>query len=211
MPSISKIFEETDLTISLPSDYFTEPKYLFAFCGTLKLIELCDNRDENNFDYHSFLFTASSLMINDSFMLQIIKGSGPISFRLNDTILHTLYALLNLEFDLPLSLSWFESRFKFFSHHFVCGIKHLPYQVFGRRFLNFERHNEHYQKHFFNDFLGRGHCTKTCEICIEHDSAHFSRINYELSRFRASYLDEESDDTKLRPFAHVYEPDNQLF
>ncbi len=27
----------------------------------------------------------------------------------------------------------------------------------------------------------------------------------------APYLDEESDDTKFRPFACAYEPDNQLF
>ncbi len=150
-------------------------------------------------------------MINDSFMLQILKGSRTVSFRLNDTLLPTLYVLLNLEFDLPLTLSWFESRFKFFNHDFVWGIKHLPYQAFRCRFLNFERHNERYQEHFFNDFLSRGHCTKTCQICIEHDSAYFSRVNYELSRFRANYLDQESDDMKFRPFALAYEADNQLF
>ncbi len=150
-------------------------------------------------------------MIKDLFMLQILKGSGPVSICLNDSILPTLYALLNQEFDLPLCLSWFESRFKFFNHDFVCGIKHLPYQTFRHRFLNFEHHNERYQEHFFNDFLGHGHCTKTCKIYIEDDSAHFSLVNYELSHFRASYLDEESDDTTFRPFACAYEPDNQLF
>ncbi len=136
---------------------------------------------------------------------------GTVPFHLNDTILPTLYALLNLEFDLPLTLSWFESHFKFVNHDFVCAIKHLPYQSFRCRFLYFEYHNEHYQEHFFNDFLGRGHCTKTCEICIEHDSAHFSHVNYELSRFGTSYLDEKSDYTKFRLFTRAYEPDNQLF
>ncbi len=148
-------------------------------------------------------------MINDSFMLQNPKRSGTISFRLNDTIQPTL-ALLNLEFDLPLTLSMFESRFTFFNHDFVCGIKDLPYQAFRHRFLNFEHHNERYQQLFFNDFLGRGHCTKTCEICIEHDSARYSRVNYELSRYRANYLDPESDNTNFRPFSQ-YETDNQLF
>ncbi len=114
------LLKETDLIINLPSDYFTEPKYLFV----------CDNRNANTFDYHSFLFMASYLMIKDLFMLQILKGSGPVSFHLNDTILPSLYALLNLEFDLPRSLAWFEWCFKFFNHDFVCGIKHLPYQEF---------------------------------------------------------------------------------
>ncbi len=182
----ARLLKETVLTINLPSDYFTEPKYLFMFCGTLKLIEHCDSRDANTFDYHSFLFATSYLMIKDLFMLQILKGSGPVSFRLNDTILPTLYVLLNLEFDLPCSLSWFESCFKFFNHDFVCGIKHSTISSVRRSFLNFERHNERYQEHFFNHFHGHSHCTKTCEICIEHDSSHFSRVNYELSRFKAS-------------------------
>ncbi len=53
------VLKETDLTISLPSNYFTERKYLFTFCGTLNLINVYDNRDANIFDYHSFLFAAS--------------------------------------------------------------------------------------------------------------------------------------------------------
>ncbi len=113
-------------------------------------------------------------MIRDSFMLQMLKGSSTMSFRLNNTILPTLYALLNLEFDFPRSQTWFESRFKFYNHDFVCAIKHLPYQAFRCRFLKFKRHNERYQEHFFNDFLGHAHCTTSCDICIEHDSIHFS-------------------------------------
>ncbi len=30
------LLKETNLRINLPSDYFTEPKYLFVLCGTLK-------------------------------------------------------------------------------------------------------------------------------------------------------------------------------
>ncbi len=92
-------------------------------------------------------------MINDSFILQILKGSRTISFHLNDTILHTLYAILNLEFDLPLTLGRFESHFKFLNHGFLLRIKHLLYQAFRHRFLNFESHNEHCQEHFLNDSL----------------------------------------------------------
>ncbi len=38
------LLRETDLTINLPSEY------LFMFYGTLKLIDVCDNRDANTFD-----------------------------------------------------------------------------------------------------------------------------------------------------------------
>ncbi len=113
------LLRKSDLTIELPSDYFTKPKFLFVLCGTLTLNQICDNRDVNTFDYHSFLFTSSYLMIQDSFMLQMLKGSGTVSFCLNNTILPTLDTLLNLEFDFSHSQSWFESRFKFYNHDFV--------------------------------------------------------------------------------------------
>ncbi len=101
------------------------PKYLFVFCRTLTLNDICNNRDANNFDIHLFSFAASYRMIQDSFMLQMLRGSGSMSFRLNCTILPALYALLNLEFDLPHSQTWFESRFKFYNHDFVCSIVYI--------------------------------------------------------------------------------------
>ncbi len=140
-------------------------------------------------------------MTRDSFMLQILKGSGTVSFRLNNTILPTLYALLKLECDCPHSQTWFELRFKFYNNEFVCSIKHLLYQMFRHRFLNIERHNERYEEHFFNDFLGLTHCTTSCDICIEHDSIHFSWINLELSCFKANYFDTEADNSI---FYHKY-------
>ncbi len=102
---------KSDLTIELPSDYFTIPKYLFVFYGTLTLNQICDNRDANTFDFHLFLFLASYLMIRDPFMLQLLRGSGSVPFCLNSTILPVLYASLNLEFDFPPSQTWFESHF----------------------------------------------------------------------------------------------------
>ncbi len=104
---------KTDLTISICSDFFVQPKYLFVFCGSLKLSQIYNNCDANTFDYHSFLFATSYLMINDSFLLQLLKSSGTVTFRLNNTILPTLYTLLNLDFALPQTLNWFESKFKF--------------------------------------------------------------------------------------------------
>ncbi len=76
----------------------------------------------------------------------------------------------------------------------------MSYQAFRHRFLNFE----HYQEYFYNDFLGHGHCSKSCENCIEHDCAYFSRVNYKLSHFKASYFDKESDKTKFHPFDRTY-------
>ncbi len=136
------LLDKTKLTISLPFDYFVQPKYFFVFCGTLKLFEICDNSDANYFDYHSFLFAASYLMINDSFLLQLLKTLANVHFRENDTILPSLYALLILNFDIPHTLSWFEWKFKFYNHNFIYNICHLPYQVFRCRFLNFECHNQ---------------------------------------------------------------------
>ncbi len=53
---------KTDITVNLPKDYFVSPKYLFIFCGSLNLIELCDLHDVNTFDYHLFIFAATYLV-----------------------------------------------------------------------------------------------------------------------------------------------------
>ncbi len=74
------LFGKTDLTISFPSNFFVQPKYLFVFCGTLKLSQICNNSNANTFDYHSFLFATSYLMINNSFLLQLLKSFGTFFF-----------------------------------------------------------------------------------------------------------------------------------
>ncbi len=92
---------KTETTMNLPIEYFVSPKHLFVFCGSLNLYEICDEQDVNNFDYHSFLFTASYLMINDSSLLHLLKTSGSVRFRDNDTLLLSLYSLLTLNFLMP--------------------------------------------------------------------------------------------------------------
>ncbi len=178
---------KTDWLIHLPSDYFVQPKYLLIFCGTLKLTEISYNGDVNNFDFHSFLFATSYLMINDSFLLQHLKTSGTVNFHENDTILPCLYALLTLNFDLPWTKSWFESKFTFYNNNFVSSISQLSYQAFCCRFLNFEL------CHFYNDFLRCANCLQTCEICLEHDSTYYCHFDVELSRFNLPQILRNSD------------------
>ncbi len=138
------LLEKDDLTISLPVEFFTEPKYVYIFCGNIKLTEICDNSDANNFDFHTFLFACSYLMIDDAFILKLLKTSGNVSFHCNNTLLPSLYALLNLNFNLPQTQSLFESRFPFYNSDFISKIRDLTYQDFRCRFLNFERHNVRY-------------------------------------------------------------------
>ncbi len=51
----------------------------------------------------------------------------------------------------------------------------------------------------------------SCDICIEHARIHFSRINLELSHFKASYFDQEDDTSKFCPFNRTYGQDDKLF
>ncbi len=46
------IFGISELTIDLPSGYFVKPKFLFVFCGTLKLKDICPGLSVNNFDFY---------------------------------------------------------------------------------------------------------------------------------------------------------------
>ncbi len=69
-------------------------------------------------------------MIDDAFNFKILQTFGDISFRSNDTILPSLYALLNLIFDLPLTQSWFESGFPYYNNSFVSTIHALLFHAF---------------------------------------------------------------------------------
>ncbi len=131
------LLEKSDLTISLPTDFITEPKFVYIFCGTMKLSNICEDSDVNNFDFHTFLFPSTYLMINDAFIFKILQTSGDISFHSNDTILPSLYALLNLNLNLPSTQSCFESRFPYYKTSFVSSIHALPF-AFIRRFPHFE-------------------------------------------------------------------------
>ncbi len=97
------LFRKSNLTIELQSHYFTKPKYIFMFCGTLTPNQICDNRDANSFDFHWGFFAASYLMIRDSFMLQMLKGSVPCHFvwTIPSYLLCTHYWTLNLIFLIP--------------------------------------------------------------------------------------------------------------
>ncbi len=203
------LLEKDDLTISLPVGFFTEPKYVYIFCGNIKLTEICDNSDTNNFDFHTFLFACPYLMIDDAFILKLLKTSGEVSFHCNNTLLPSLYAMLNLNFNLLWTQSWFKSRFPFYNSDFVSKIRDLTYQDFRRWWLNFEHHNVRYQEHFYNDFLGRAHCDTTCDICAEHDDICFSNIRKELSCFRLDYL--SRNRSVFRPFACDFKPSDQIF
>ncbi len=86
------LLEKSDLTISLSTDFFTEPKFFNIFCGTMKLSDICEDSDANNFDFHTFLFALTYLMIDDAFIFKILQTSGDVSFRSNCTILPSLYA-----------------------------------------------------------------------------------------------------------------------
>ncbi len=96
---------KTDTTMNLPIEYFVSPKHLFVFCSNLNFYDICDEQDVNNFDHHSFIFAASYLMINDSFLFHLLKTSGSVNIRNHYTLLLALYSLLTLDFLMPRTLS----------------------------------------------------------------------------------------------------------
>ncbi len=52
------ILGKSELTIDLTPDYFVKPKFLFVFCCTLKLKDICSNNSDNTFDFYSFFYAA---------------------------------------------------------------------------------------------------------------------------------------------------------
>ncbi len=84
----ARILGKSELTIDLPPDYFVEPKFLFVFCGTLKLKDICLNNSANTLDFYSFLYTASYLMIDDRFLFNLLQIAGSLDFKLNGSFYH---------------------------------------------------------------------------------------------------------------------------
>ncbi len=163
------LLERSEVEFDLPKDFFDSPLKLFVFCGNVKITHLVENDDMASFDFHTLIFAATFLMIDDKYLFAILNSSYVSSFKENNTILPCLFSLLTLEIDLPLSLQWFESKFPNYDKHYVDGIKHMMYVEFRRRMLNFARHSECFERHFYIDFLGRAHYRKTCQICIKKD------------------------------------------
>ncbi len=109
---------------------------------------------------------------------------------------------------LPQTLSWFESKFPYYNKTFVSSIIHLSLGAFRCKFLNYECHNESYQIHFYNSFIGRAHCKYQCDICSEKDNIHNSKVTTALHKFRSSYS--STDTFRFQPFVRDFETDHFL-
>ncbi len=164
-----RLLERSELEFDLPKDFFDSPLKLVLFCGKVKITDLVENDDIASFNFHTLIFAATYLMIDDKYLFAILNSSYVSSFKENNTISPCLFFLLTLEIDLSLSLQWFESKFPNYDKVYVDGIKHMMYVQFCHRMLNFACHNKCFERHFYIDFLGRAHCRKTCQICIKKD------------------------------------------
>ncbi len=56
------------MNIDLLADFFESLNVLFIFYGSLNLYHIYDQYDIDHFDFHSFIFASSYLMINDCFL-----------------------------------------------------------------------------------------------------------------------------------------------
>ncbi len=56
----------------------------------------------------------------------------------------------------------------------------MTYTEFRRRMMNFTCHNERFDRHFYIDLLGRAHCRKTCQICIQNDKLVQDKVTKDL-------------------------------
>ncbi len=177
------------MEFDLPKDFFDSPLVLFLYCGNVKLIDFVEKDDIASFDFHMLIFAATYLMIDDKYLFAILNSSYVSSYKENNTILPCLFSLLNLAIDLPLSLQWFQSKFPNYDKDYADGIKHMTYAEFHCRMLNFQRHNECFEKHFYIDFLGRAHCRKTCKICMRKDQV----MKDKVTKFLEYCVDLDSD------------------
>ncbi len=82
-----------------------------------------------------------------------------------------------------------------YDEDYINDIKHMTYLEFHRLMLNFQRHNENFKKHFYIDFLGRGHFKMTCKLCAKKDE----EIKEQKLKFLQSFMDMDSNSDSLEP------------
>ncbi len=119
-----------------------------------------------------------------------------------------MYCLLTLNFILPETLAWFESQFPNYNKSFIENIVSLPFGMYIKRFLKYERHNECYASHFYHDFIGRAHCHQQCDISELVDQALNFKITTALDNFGASYS--SANPTTFQPCVRDFQTSNQL-
>ncbi len=183
------LLESLELEFDLPKDFFDSHLKLFLFCGNVKITDLVENYHIASFDFHTLIFAATYLMIDDKYLFAISNSSHVSSFKENNIILPCLFSLLTLEIDLRLSLQWFISKFPNYDKYYIDGIKHMTYVEFPCRMLNFARHKERFERHFYIDFLGRAHCRRMCQICIKKDKL----VQDKVTKYLESCIDLDSD------------------
>jgi hypothetical protein len=159
----------SEVTVVLPEELFSDKFHLFVFCGSFSLISVCPDEDISNFDFELFLFAALYLMIHDDFLLSILQSLPIDCYDQNCTVLRAFYMLNTMELDFPLSCCWFLCKFPYVDTKFFTSCFDHTFHQFRKLMLNFQRHNRRYHKHFYQRWLGHGHCLKPCEICSKMD------------------------------------------
>ncbi len=130
------LLERSELEFDLTKDFFDSPLKLFLFCKNVTITDAIENDDISSFDFH-----ATYLKVDDKYLFAILNPSYVNSYKENDTLLPWLSSLLTLAIELPCSLQWFQSKFPNYDEDYVNGIKHMKYEEFRCRMLNFQSHN----------------------------------------------------------------------
>jgi hypothetical protein len=178
---------KTELTIVLPEELFPNSNHLFTFCGSYSIISFCPDRDVSCFNFETFLFAAAYLMIHDDFLLSILHTLKLQTFDQNSSILLAYYMLNTMELNFPLTSCWFLCKFPYVNVNFFNSTFEHPYQKFRKMMLNFQRHNRRYHHHFYQRWLGHGHCLHYCKICEDMDSETRSTVSRDIQHIKMSF------------------------
>jgi hypothetical protein len=98
----------------------------------------------------------------------------------NSTVLRAYYMLNTLDLNYPLTSCWLLCKFPYVDSTFFTSTFDHPYQKFLKIMLNFQLHNRRYHEHFYQTWLGHGHCDNYCKICAAMDSTSHSNVTHDL-------------------------------
>ncbi len=77
------LLERSEMEIDFPTDLFDSPLKLFLFCRNMKIIDLVEKDNIASFDFHTLIFAATYLMIDDKYLVAILNFSYVRSYKEN--------------------------------------------------------------------------------------------------------------------------------
>jgi hypothetical protein len=177
------LFGKSEVTVVLQEELFSDKFHLFVFLWLLFPYFSMSWRRYYMFRLRIIPF--SSLIFDDTWWFSSFNSTSFTNWNLWPK-LHCIECLLHVKHNgtwFPFNRLLVSNKFPCVDTKFFISCFEYPYQQFRKMMLNFQLHNRRYHKHFYQRWLGHGHCLKLCDICSSMDTEIHSNVSRDVKLY----------------------------